>query len=242
VLAIKRPSEDQGFTLIELLVVVIIIAVLAAVTVPLLWAGREKAIATDCLVERTYADKAQVLFTCEYGIRSEDTATLAAEGLLSEVPVCPSGGTYSWTEIEDRSILTCSIHAQPQAAAPLTPLGSTFGEITGGLVALIDAFYANRGRYPRSWGEFVWTDIGLDPADWQEPAKGIIYKPGGNRVSVQPAPGYIFEVRTPGGNTRTLNNKLSWNLVYSNAARKWYYHTIDPANEIDINTLVVRPQ
>jgi len=238
----RGPSGKQGFTLIELLVVCAIIAVLTAVAIPLLVSGHDRAVATECLTERAYADRAQVLYTCEHGKWAEDLETLVDERLLDTVPVCPAGGHYSWVPLDgDRFVLACSAHPEEWAAAPLTPLGSTFGEITGGIASLIDAFYAAHGHYPRTWGEFVFADIGLDPEDWQDPVGGVIYKPGGNRVSVRPAPGYDFQVQKPDGTTLVLTNKVNWNLVYDNATKNWYYHSIDPANVIDIDTLVVRP-
>lgn len=127
--------------------------------------------------------------------------------------------------------------------APLTSLGSTFAEITGGMIAKIRAFYGKNGRYPRSWGEYRFNDIGLDPAEWEGRWHDHIgYGPSGARVSARPEAGLAMEVTGRDGKKRVLTNKLNWSLWYDVAGGQWYYHSIKPGNEIDIDTLVVRPE
>jgi len=124
----------------------------------------------------------------------------------------------------------------------LTPLGSTFSEITGSIIDLIQDFYDANNRYPRTWGDYVYTDIGLDPDDWDEAYDHIYYSPGGNRVSVKPEAGYVMEVKDTSGVLKILKPDSNWSLVYSMANAKWYYKAVDPLNEIDISTLEVKAQ
>lgn len=45
----------------------------------------------------------------------------------------------------------------------MTPLGNTFTDISEGMIGLIQAYYDKYGRYPRSFGDYIFTDIGLNP-------------------------------------------------------------------------------
>ena len=106
-------------------------------------------------------------------------------------------------------------------------------------IKLIEDFYIENGRYPRSWYPYRYTDLGLDPDDWVDGVDGIIYKPNGNVFQIKPVKHYTFYVDDLEGNTRALSWKLNWNLVYSMIDETWYYHSVQPGNEIDIDTLIV---
>ena len=45
--------------------------------------------------------------------------------------------------------------------------------IVNDFLSRINDFYAENGRWPRSWGSYAFTDLGLDPQDWDEPIEGI---------------------------------------------------------------------
>ena len=92
----------------------------------------------------------------------------------------------------------------------------------------------------RNWGEFAYTDLGLDPQDWQDPIAHIYYKPGGSLFRLRPEEGYVFVVNDINGNSRTLSYSLNWDLLYNAVDDKWYYHSISEANVIDISTLEVK--
>jgi|GEM_PF-1702780 len=106
-------------------------------------------------------------------------------------------------------------------------------------IKLIEDFYLENGRYPRSWYPYRYTDLGLDPDDWVDGVDGIIYKPNGNVFLIRPTKHYTFYVDDLEGNTIVLSWKLNWNLVYSMEDEIWYYHSIASGNEIDIGTLIV---
>lgn len=75
----------------------------------------------------------------------------------------------------------------PPEPPPLTSLGSTVSEISGGMLDLINDFYSTNNRYPRSWGDFAYTDLGLDPAEWKDKEfGGVIYKPNGSLLRIRP--------------------------------------------------------
>jgi len=101
----------------------------------------------------------------------------------------------------------------------------------------ITDFYSQNGRYPRSWGDYKFTDIGLNPADWAQPIDGLYYSPVGGTVRVRPAVGYALTMLSLDGKSMTLTPKLKWDLIYDVGKSQWYYHTTDTGNAIDINTL-----
>ena len=110
------------------------------------------------------------------------------------------------------------------------------------MIKLVEEFYDKNGRYPRSWGDYVYTDIGLDPDEWNNAFNGIIYSPGGNRIKVTPEEGYTFYVTGSDGKEKKLKSSYKWSLWYSMEDKEWYYHKIEDKNEIDISTLRVEKE
>lgn len=107
------------------------------------------------------------------------------------------------------------------------------------LLKRIQAFYDQRGRWPRSWGEYAYTDIGLSPADYADPIDGVYIGPSGDKVSIGLKPGdksVKVYVKDLDGNIRQLYS--GWK-IWCLAGGGCYYHTVAPGNEIDLSTLVV---
>jgi Flp pilus assembly pilin Flp len=69
------------------------------------------------------------------------------------------------------AFLTPQINALFKTAANLNPAATaeedalTTEQILADFQARIQAYYAQYGRYPRTWIPYNFTDIGLDPAD-----------------------------------------------------------------------------
>lgn len=120
-----------------------------------------------------------------------------------------------------------------------TPLGDTFGEITVGMVDLIKQYYEKNRRYPRSWGSYAYTDIGLDPDFWKKPVDNIIYTPAGSRVKVTPEKGYSLVVVDGKGKEIVLTSKSNWSLWHDVKTGKWYYKTVSKGNLVDVSKLRV---
>jgi len=131
---------------------------------------------------------------------------------------------------------------EPEAPEQQTSLGSGFSEISGALIDLIEAFHDENGSYPRSWGDFAFSDIGLDPAEWENPVEGIVYSPAGKRLGISPEDGYEFIVTSATGEELTLTSDRNWSLWYSMEDGNWYFHNINDRNLIDISILVVVPE
>lgn len=129
-----------------------------------------------------------------------------------------------------------------ESAAQLTPLGSTFTEITGNMITLVQNFYSANNKWPRSFGTYRFTDLGLDPAVWNGVAyEGMIYGTGGSRLSIRPDAGWRITAMGLDGNVRVLTANLNWNLWYDMNTSAWYYHDITPEEMIDIGTMQVTP-
>jgi type II secretory pathway pseudopilin PulG len=119
-----------------------------------------------------------------------------------------------------------------------TPLGSTFSEITGNMIDLTQSFYDTNGRWPRSFGDYRYTDLGLNPADWSGVVyDGLIYGTGGSRLSIKPGEGWAITVMGLDGVSRVLRPSDRWNLWYDMPTSQWYYHDITPSQAIDISTM-----
>ncbi|MEI7616680.1 MAG: type II secretion system protein GspG [Actinomycetota bacterium] len=138
------------------------------------------------------------------------------------------------------SISSTSTTSAATTTTMLTPLGNTFTEITDAMIKLEQDYYDRTGRWPRSWVPYSFTDLGLDPADWQKPNDHIYYSTGGNRLMVKPETGYILQFTdAKTGTIKTLSYNTKWNLMYSMDTGKWYFHDVQPENEIFVTDLKV---
>lgn len=121
---------------------------------------------------------------------------------------------------------------------PLTSLGSSFEEISKGMIDAIEAFYEKNGKYPRTGAKNRYTDIGLDPNEWKDAINGIIYTPQGDRVSINPGTGYTFSVTKVNGKQVTVSG--TGKIVYSMETDQWYSSSIKKGNEVNISSLQVK--
>lgn len=108
------------------------------------------------------------------------------------------------------------------------------------MIGLTEKFYSENGKYPRRKGDYRFTDIGLDPAEWSRGYDGIIYSPCGNQVNVKPDAGYVFYVSDLKGKERELSWEHKWNLIYSVKKGQWYYKSINKKDAVDVSTLKVK--
>ena len=171
----------------------------------------------------------------------EEGQGLAAYGLI--VALIAVVAVFSTSALSDgiKNILNPAAAlidiAGSQEDAFSTPLGSTFEEITANMIALIKQKFQNSGSYGRTWGNYAYTDLGLDPDDWDKAVDHIIYKPSGSSLRIRPEDGYSFTFTTADGTTKTITSSYHWDLIYSETTQKGYYHSVSANNEIDINTL-----
>ncbi len=239
-------GKSGGFSVVELLVVLAIFGVFASFAIPQYLIYIETAQATACLVERGQTNRMIIAYMSDH----QDTAfnslaQLVGDGYVEEVPNCPHGGQWVLVPSSDNNgtpVVGCSIHFWPEddvVSEPLTSLGSTFDEITKAMIALINGYYEDSGRYPRSWGSKAFTDIGLDPEEWGEAVEGLEYTPRGKRLGVSPADGYTINVTLTNGQEMELPASRNWSIWYSMEDGNWYYKNINDKNQVDISTLTV---
>ena len=114
--------------------------------------------------------------------------------------------------------------------------------IVNDFLSRINDFYAENGRWPRSWGSYAFTDIGLEPADWDEPVEGIRWGPHGADVGLgtNPDDPYVIYVENQDGDLQKLYD--GWRIWCVAADGECYYHRVAPENKIDINTLILVPR
>jgi len=101
-------KSRKGFSLVELLAVVLILAVLAAVAVPLYVSQRKSAAGRACKANLAAIASAVSAYAIRNGAYPDSIATLVGqpEGLAA-VPACPLGGAYTWTTSTTGASLSC---------------------------------------------------------------------------------------------------------------------------------------
>jgi hypothetical protein len=105
------------------------------------------------------------------------------------------------------------------------------------MMDLIEKFYKENGKYPKKGKKRRFTDIGLDPDEWQNAINGVQYIPNGDRILIKPGSGYTFSVINHKGKELTVSGKKK--LIYSVKNKQWYYQRIKKGKEVDISTLQI---
>ena len=130
----------------------------------------------------------------------------------------------------------------PDSVAPLTEFGSSFEDISNGLIQLIMEFFENRGSYPRDWADYRYDDLGLNKASWTPPINGVIYLPSGRLLRVIPDSDHKFIFNfLDSPDEFELTSRLNWDLVFnigddSSDTGCWYLNSIE-RRKVDISTL-----
>ncbi|NLV82785.1 MAG: prepilin-type N-terminal cleavage/methylation domain-containing protein [Synergistaceae bacterium] len=249
-MAIK--GKKPAFTLIEMIIAIIIIAILSSILflaysyfIDKARANADQAsVHTLNVATRTYS------LSCLDSINNGDIfsdvtgdpddtkkidALVKANCLLIKIQPQQKGAKFQW--LKDKQLWSLKLHADEP---PLTPLGSTFQEISTAMIEKMIQRLIDKGSYGSTWGDKRWTDIGLIADDWKNnPINHISYSPNGGTLRITPENGYSLFIDDTNGNTRELKGSSNWSLIYNDPDKKWYYHSVSPANEVLISTIVL---
>ena len=250
----NESRAGSGFTLIELLIVIIIIAILAAIALPMFLSQREKAKDASVKAAVHTLQVGVQSYAVDHGDAYPSSGDLSAlqGGYVDAWPKDPFAGgsmaysatadpgSYAYVSTGEGYVLTGwtstgSFQVPSEATSPV----AGFSGQTSFLIQTLLDYYAKNGRWPRSWQPYNFTDLGLDPAAYAAAMDGITYTVGGSRVNARPAAGYVMTATGLNGQKFVMTSNLNWNFVFDATTGKWYYHTISPANEVDISTLEI---
>jgi prepilin-type N-terminal cleavage/methylation domain-containing protein len=238
---------SKGFSLIEVIVTLGILAILSSFVLPQV---------SNYIEESQHAvDKANLRVlnssTSMYRMNKASTTNdvfqgfttdeqrmneLVQTGYLGSI-LSPQHHESSFVWNLDRQIWVLALQTD---SPPLSPLGSTFTEISTSMINLIQQRYDTMGSYGRTWGDFAFTDIGLDPQDWVAAVGSIYYRPVGGQMRIRPEEGSRFVVNDVHGNQRVLTYALSWSLVYDMQLRAWYFHSVSENNRLNMATFEIQ--
>lgn len=102
----------SGFTLVEIMTVVAIIAFLAIIAVPSFMKARQSARLSACINNLRLIDHAKEQWATSCNHNNGDAVVVTeVNAYLRSVPVCPSGGAYTYQVIGTSP--TCSLAAAP---------------------------------------------------------------------------------------------------------------------------------
>jgi hypothetical protein len=117
----------------------------------------------------------------------------------------------------------------------------TIQEIADDFMQRTLKYYQANGKWPPDSGDESFTALGLNPIDWKEPVKGIVWQPSGDYIGLTtPGDGtqvYVNEVK---GKQTQLQLYDGWYIWCHAKNGSCYFHDQGLGREVDLNTVVVK--
>jgi prepilin-type N-terminal cleavage/methylation domain-containing protein len=107
-----KPTLKSGFTLVEIMIVVAIIGLLASIAIPNFVKARTTAQRTACIANLKQIDGAKEQWAIE---NNKGSGSAIDKGQVDAYikggpPTCPSGGDYTYGNIDEKPICTVQGH------------------------------------------------------------------------------------------------------------------------------------
>ncbi|MEW6333071.1 MAG: prepilin-type N-terminal cleavage/methylation domain-containing protein [Thermodesulfobacteriota bacterium] len=233
----KTKPDHPAFTLIEIIIVVAVMSALLAIAAPMIAVYIQQTRAKTCLSLRYQIEKAETVYVQEKNAPSEGFAELVGNGLLSQLPVCPSKGVYGWLQRTPQPILGCSHHytTVPEGGGGHVLLTSSFDNMNN-LTSLKGTWRINNGSLANNpgvesriaFGDSTWAnyEIKVSATLLQGNGYGVYYRASGKPNIT----GYVFQY-DPG-----LGNKFVIRKVYNGSEQAPFQSVSMPAGFPIYNT------
>lgn len=240
-------KNNRGITIVELLIVIVVMGIISSFAVMMagtIIENTKLGVDQQTIASLNTATDYYHFYSSESPIFDESLSNeeiitlLYTEGYLTQVAIAKSkDASFEWDS--DTNLWHLNIGG---TVISLSPYGDNYPEISAAIISDMQDRLADAGSYGRTWGDFKYSDIGLDPNDWNIPINHVIYTPSGSRLFLEPEDGYEFTVYNTEGDEFYMSSSYNWNIIYSDLDQTWYFHIISSENEIDINTLVITLQ
>lgn len=234
----------KGVTIVELLIVIVVMGVISAfavVSISKILTSVNRNVDELTVDSLNVATSYYSFYNIERPIFQEEStdaekiSLLYTEGYMDKLATTKSeNASFEW----DEETLVWRLNIDGTVIS-LSPYGDTYLEIAPKIIIDMQNKLNSTGSYGRSWGDYVYTDIGLDPDDWDEPILHIKYRPNGSKLIMELESGYECTVYNNSGDRFFMKSSYHWNLIYDDITKLWYFHIVSAENVIDIDTLVV---
>lgn len=238
-------KNNKGLTIVELLAILVIMGIIASIAIFTISNVIQN---SNIKADMSTLDAVNVAVGYYNGNHpdnplSEQNLTedeiielLVDSSFLSAVPnIQSSNSSLEWSS-ED-NVFRLQVDGE---SLPLSPYGDTVDEIAPEIIEDMQTYYEENSSYGRTWGDYRYTDLGLNPDDWDDYILHISYTPSGSQLRLNIETGYeaVFDLLS--GETYILPSRYNYAIIYSNLDGQWYYHAIAEENLIDITTLEIR--
>jgi Flp pilus assembly pilin Flp len=131
---------------------------------------------------------------------------------------------------------------EPVITAPPTDIPeqkTAINKLADDFTSRIMDFYKKYGKWPGSSGDRRFTDLGLNPDNWDKAVQGIYWNPNGDKIGLANKKNDNLQLYVNDLNGNQLHVYDGWNVWCVASSGNCYINSVDPRNLVDINSLVV---